>query len=44
MPSYTAPVRDIQFILHELLKIERYQGVLAGFDEDELAHLVEQAG
>ncbi|MDG4550459.1 MAG: acyl-CoA dehydrogenase C-terminal domain-containing protein [Candidatus Contendobacter sp.] len=33
MPSYTAPVRDIQFILHELLKIERYQGVLAGFDE-----------
>ncbi|MCU0809151.1 MAG: acyl-CoA dehydrogenase family protein, partial [Candidatus Contendobacter sp.] len=33
MPSYTAPVRDIQFILHELLKIERYNGVLAGFDE-----------
>ncbi|HOB60841.1 MAG TPA: acyl-CoA dehydrogenase C-terminal domain-containing protein [Candidatus Competibacteraceae bacterium] len=33
MSSYTAPVRDIQFILHELLKIERYQGVLAGFDE-----------
>ena len=33
MPSYTAPVRDMQFILHELLKIDRYQGVLAGFDE-----------
>ncbi len=33
MPSYIAPVRDMQFILHELLKIDRYQGVLAGFDE-----------
>jgi len=33
MPSYTAPVRDIQFILHELLKIDHYNGVLAGFDE-----------
>ena len=33
MPSYTAPVRDMQFILHQLLKIDRYQGVLAGFDE-----------
>jgi hypothetical protein len=33
MPSYTAPVRDMQFILHELLKIDRYNGVLVGFDE-----------
>ena len=33
MPSYTAPVRDMQFILHELLKIERYHEVLAGFSE-----------
>lgn len=33
MPSYDAPVRDMQFILHELLKIERYQGVMAGFSE-----------
>lgn len=31
MPSYTAPVRDMQFILHELLKIDRYGDVLAGF-------------
>jgi acyl-CoA dehydrogenase len=33
MPSYTAPVRDMQFILHELLKIDRYKDVLAGFSE-----------
>ena len=33
MPSYTAPVRDMQFILHELLKIDRYNDVLAGFSE-----------
>ena len=31
MPSYTAPVRDMQFILRELLKIDRYNDVLAGF-------------
>lgn len=33
MPNYTAPVRDMQFILHELLKIDRYNDVLAGFSE-----------
>ena len=33
MPSYTAPVRDMQFILHELLKIDRYNDVMAGFAE-----------
>ncbi len=33
MPSYTAPLRDMQFILHELLKMDRYQNVLSGFNE-----------
>lgn len=31
MPSYIAPVRDMGFILHELLKIDRYSEVMAGF-------------
>ena len=33
MPSYTAPVRDMQFILHELLKTDRYQDLIPGFAE-----------
>ena len=33
MPTYTAPVRDMQFILHELLKIDRYQDLIPGFAE-----------
>ena len=33
MPSYSAPVRDMQFVLHELLKIERYAATLPGFAE-----------
>ena len=33
MPSYTAPVRDMQFILHELLKIDRYNDLLPGYSE-----------
>ncbi|HHW78059.1 MAG TPA: acyl-CoA dehydrogenase [Xanthomonadaceae bacterium] len=46
MPSYTAPVRDMQFILHELLKIERYNDILAGFSEatpDTIAAILEGA-
>ena len=46
MPSYTAPVRDMQFILHELLKIDRYKDVLAGFSEatpDTVAAILEGA-
>jgi alkylation response protein AidB-like acyl-CoA dehydrogenase len=30
MPSYRAPVEDVQFLLHEVLRIERYNN-LAGF-------------
>ncbi|HRD67706.1 MAG TPA: acyl-CoA dehydrogenase C-terminal domain-containing protein [Candidatus Competibacter sp.] len=46
MPSYTAPVRDMQFVLHELLKIDRYNDVLAGFSEatpDTIAAILEGA-
>ncbi len=46
MPSYTAPVRDMQFILHELLKIDRYQDVISGFAEatpDTIAAILEGA-
>ncbi|MCC7219574.1 MAG: acyl-CoA dehydrogenase family protein, partial [Candidatus Contendobacter sp.] len=46
MPSYTAPVRDMQFVLHELLKIDRYNDILAGFSEvtpDTAAAILESA-
>ena len=46
MPRYIAPVRDMQFILHELLKIDRYNEVLPGFSEatpDTVAAILEGA-
>ncbi|MEI2780047.1 MAG: acyl-CoA dehydrogenase C-terminal domain-containing protein [Candidatus Competibacter sp.] len=46
MPSYTAPVRDMQFTLHELLKIDRYNDLLPGFAEatpDTVAAILESA-
>lgn len=33
MPNYNAPVRDMQFVIHELLKIDRYVATLPGFAE-----------
>lgn len=32
MPTYTAPVRDLQFLLHEMLQIEKYAN-LPGFSD-----------
>lgn len=46
MPKYTAPVRDTQFILTEVLGIEKYAN-LPGFDNaapDVLAAVLEEAG
>ena len=46
MPLYTAPVRDMQFILHELLKIDRYHDLMPGFAEatpDTVAAILESA-
>ncbi|MCP5159549.1 MAG: acyl-CoA dehydrogenase C-terminal domain-containing protein [Gammaproteobacteria bacterium] len=46
MPSYTAPVRDMRFILHELLKIDRYQDLIPGFAEttpDTVAAILDNA-
>ncbi|MBR2574611.1 MAG: acyl-CoA dehydrogenase C-terminal domain-containing protein [Loktanella sp.] len=45
MPIYTAPVKDIQFVLHDLLKISEQD--IAGFDEldrDFTGAVVEEAG
>jgi len=45
MPIYTAPVKDIQFVLHDLLKISKQD--IAGFDEldrDFTGAVVEEAG
>ena len=46
MPRYTAPVRDMQFILHELLSIENYSN-LPGFSEssrDLVDQILEEGG
>ena len=32
MPSYQAPLRDMRFVLHELLEIENYSN-LPGFED-----------
>jgi len=31
MPTYKAPIRDFQFVLNELLEIEKYKNLLEGF-------------
>ncbi len=46
MPRYAAPVRDMQFILHDLLAIEKHSN-LAGFSEisrDLVSQILEQGG
>ncbi len=45
MPTYQAPVRDVQFLLHDVFDIERY-GNLAGFADvtpDLVAAILEEA-
>ena len=33
MPVYKAPLRDMRFVLHELLGMEQRLGTLPGFEE-----------
>ena len=45
MPSYTAPIKDIQFVLHDLLKVSEQD--IAGYDEldrDFTSAVLEEAG
>ncbi|MCP1168649.1 acyl-CoA dehydrogenase C-terminal domain-containing protein [Limimaricola litoreus] len=45
MPSYTAPIRDIQFVLHELLRVsEQETPGYADLDADFTAAILEEAG
>ncbi|MEM9740229.1 MAG: acyl-CoA dehydrogenase family protein, partial [Pseudomonadota bacterium] len=46
MPRYDAPVRDIQFVLHDLLAIEKYSN-LPGFSDaprDVVDQIIEEGG
>ncbi|MFN2323955.1 MAG: acyl-CoA dehydrogenase N-terminal domain-containing protein, partial [Trueperaceae bacterium] len=45
MPSYTAPIRDMQFVLHDVLDISR--STVPGYDEldrDVTASILDEAG
>ena len=45
MPSYTAPTKDLQFVLHDLLKVSEQD--IPGFedlDRDFTAAVLEEAG
>ena len=45
MPSYTAPIRDIQFVLHEFLRVsEQDTPGYADLDADFTAAILEEAG
>lgn len=46
MPTYTAPIDDLKFVLHDFLNIEKYSN-LPGFDEaspDLVAAILEEGG
>ncbi|MDE3080244.1 MAG: acyl-CoA dehydrogenase N-terminal domain-containing protein, partial [Paracoccaceae bacterium] len=45
MPAYTAPTKDIQFLLHDVLKIS--ESSVAGFadlDRDTTGAIIDEAG
>jgi hypothetical protein len=44
MPTYTAPVRDMQFILYDLLKIDQYSDIegFADASPDVVASILEE--
>ncbi|WP_432254652.1 acyl-CoA dehydrogenase C-terminal domain-containing protein [Limimaricola sp. AA108-03] len=45
MPSYTAPIRDMQFVLHEMLDVSRQEiPGYADLDADFTAAILEEAG
>ena len=46
MPRYDAPIRDMQFILHELLSVQNYSN-LPGFEDatpDVIDQILEEGG
>ena len=42
MPQYKAPLRDMQFVLHELLNAEQHYAALPAFQENVSRELVDQ--
>ncbi len=42
MPQYKAPLRDMQFVLHELLNAEQHYATLPAFQESVSRELVDQ--
>ena len=42
MPQYKAPLRDMQFVLHELLNVEEHYGKLPAFQESVSRELIDQ--
>ncbi|HNE26368.1 MAG TPA: acyl-CoA dehydrogenase N-terminal domain-containing protein, partial [Pseudomonadales bacterium] len=46
MPTYHAPLRDIQFVLNDLLDISHYQNLegCSALGEDEVGMILENAG